>query len=99
MMPPSELQMLDLGCKVYLMLGLYLIRFDLMKRECLFCVIVYGDLAWFFVFVFYLTGVSGLEFASLSLSGDSGVLSNVSSLITMGTPKVRGVAFYIMGWP
>lgn len=45
------------------MLVLYLIRFNLMERECLFCVIIYGDLAWFFVFVFYLTGVSSLEFA------------------------------------
>lgn len=98
-MPPSELQMLDPGCKVYLMLGLYLIRFDLMERECLFCVIIYGDLAWFFVFVFYLTGVSGLEFATLSLSGDSELLNSVSSFTTMGTSKIRGVAFYIMGWP
>lgn len=99
MMPPSELQILDMGCKVYLMLGLYLIRFDLMERECLFCFIVHGDLAWFFVFVFYLTGVGNLEFATLSVSRDSGLLNSVSSLTIIGTPKVRGVAFYIMGWP
>lgn len=81
------------------MLVLYLIRFDLMEREYLFCVIVYGDLAWFFVFVFYLTGVSSLEFSTLSLSRDSGLLNSVSSLTIMGTPKVRRNAFYIMGWP
>lgn len=59
------------------MLVLHLIRFNLMERECLFCVIIYGDLAWFFVFVFYLTGVSSLEFATVSLSRDSGLLNSV----------------------
>lgn len=81
------------------MFVLYLIRFNLMEREYLFCVIIYGDLAWFFVFVFYLTGVSSLEFATVSLSRDSGLLNSVSSLTIMGTLKVRGVAFYNMGWP
>lgn len=51
------------------------------------------------VFVFDLTRVNSLEFATLSLSRDSELLNSVSSLTIMGTPKVRGNAFYIMGWP
>lgn len=54
MMPPSELQILDMGCKVYLMLVLYLIRFDLMERESVYSVSLYMGTLLGFLFLFFI---------------------------------------------
>lgn len=93
------------------MLVLHLVRFGLSLVQsflavshsfltewvCLFCVIVYGEscLDCFFSF----PGVSSLEFITLSLSRDSGLLNHVTILKIMWTPKVRVNTFYSTGWP
>lgn len=62
------------------------------------CHCIWGVYSLFGLF-FSFPGVSSLEFITLSLSRDSGLLNHVSILKIMWTPKVRVNTFYSTGWP